>query len=155
MSASSLLETEVACASVLEEACKEAMRHKWIESQKAGRDLGHEALRQWYVSYSWPFLRHCWFLHLQGIRFFSEFEAADFGLFHREFHDPRDRELLRQIVDRIYHHGAENLDIILWAQQANLDMEKVRKILERLDINARRLPWDSLLKMIEREPAAV
>jgi hypothetical protein len=155
MSATPVLENETEVASVVEEARKEALCHKWIESQKAGRDLGPEAIRQWYRRHFWPFLRHCWFLHLQGIKFYSEFDPEDFGLFHREFSDPRDRELLREIVDRIYRHGAENLNIILWAVQTNLEMDRVREILERLDINARRLPWDSFLEMVETEPLAV
>ncbi|MCS7167310.1 MAG: hypothetical protein RMI91_11425 [Gemmatales bacterium] len=154
MSAMPAVEADVQYASVLEEAHKEASRHKWIESQKVGRDLGMEAIRQWYDRYSWAFLRHCWFLHLQGIRFYVEFDAEDFGLFDREFSDPADRELLREIVERIYH-GAENLDIILWATRSNLDMERIHMILERLDINARRLPWDSLLAMVEKETAGI
>ncbi|MCS7016363.1 MAG: hypothetical protein RMJ19_04875 [Gemmatales bacterium] len=154
MSAVPAVEAEVECSSVVEEARKEALRHKWIESQKAGRDLGQEAIRQWYARYSWPFLRHCWFLHLQGIRFYTEFQARDFGLFDREFRDPRDRELLREIVERI-HRGAENLDIIVWATQANLEMRRIHVILERLDINARRLRLDNLLEMVQNESADV
>lgn len=149
MSTTATLESEVQHTSVVEEARKEALRHKWIESQKAGRDLGADAIKQWYLRYSWSFLRHCWFLHLQGMQFFTEFHPEDFGLLHREFTNPRDRELLSQIVERIYYHGAENLNIILWAREANLDMDRVRLILERLDINARRLPWDNLLEMVE------
>jgi hypothetical protein len=127
------------CASVLEEGRKEALRYKWIKSEKAGRDLGQAAIDEWSRLHWWPHLRHCWFLHLQGIRYYQEFDERDFGLLHREFTDPQDRELLRQIVERIYYHGAENLDIILWAQENRVDMERVCLILERLDINTRRL----------------
>ena len=37
--------------SVYDEAIREADRHKWIESQKRGRDLGVQALRDWFHNY--------------------------------------------------------------------------------------------------------
>lgn len=38
---------------------EEIMRHKWIESQKAGRDIGFEqALADWMVKYRQGWLQH-------------------------------------------------------------------------------------------------
>ena len=35
--------------SVYAESEQEALRYKWIESEKAGRDLGEAALRRWWA----------------------------------------------------------------------------------------------------------
>ena len=36
---------------------EEIDRHKWIESEKAGRDLGDDAVVQWVEKYAEPFHR--------------------------------------------------------------------------------------------------
>ena len=52
--------------SVHERGEAEAQRHKWIESEKAGRDLGNWAILCW-VRHHWNgFLRERWLEHLQG-----------------------------------------------------------------------------------------
>src|SRR5262245_60181128 len=45
---------------------EEAQRFKWIESEKAGRDLGEAAIRTWVRSHWNGFLRQRWLEHLQG-----------------------------------------------------------------------------------------
>src|SRR5690606_22090768 len=45
--------------SLYEEAHAEALRHKWIESQKHGRDLGDWAIRDWYRRYWRLYCRCC------------------------------------------------------------------------------------------------
>ena len=115
---------------------QEAMRHKWIESERANRDLGEQALQDW-ARYHWPaYVRARWFEHIQGKRFWKELDRDDFGLLNREFHDQR--LLLDRILDRL-KAGWENLDVIHWAQDWQLPMEKVIQILEVLDINSRRI----------------
>jgi hypothetical protein len=37
---------------------QEIDRHKWIESQKAGRDLGEEAVFDWVLNYAEDFRRY-------------------------------------------------------------------------------------------------
>ena len=37
---------------------REIDRHKWIESQKAGRDLGEEAVFDWVLNYAEDFRRY-------------------------------------------------------------------------------------------------
>lgn len=37
---------------------KEINRHKWIESEKAGKDLGHEAAIDWILRYADKFCDH-------------------------------------------------------------------------------------------------
>jgi hypothetical protein len=123
-------------ASVYTESEKEAQQFKWIESEKAGRDLGEDALRRWVQTHWWGYLRARWLEHLQGAQFWVELDRGDFGLLQREF---RDHEiLLDRILDRL-KSGKENLDIITWAHEWGIAVEPVLTILEALDINSRRL----------------
>lgn len=122
--------------SVFVEGEKEALVFKWIESEKAGKDLGDDAIRRWVKDHWWGYLRARWIEHLHGRRFWVELDRNDYGLLQREF---REQELLLdRILDRV-KAGHENLDLILWAQTWSMPMEQVFHILERLDINSRRL----------------
>jgi hypothetical protein len=122
--------------SVYEDSEQEAMRFKWIESEKAGRDVGEDAIRRWVREHWWGYLRARWIEHLQGRRFWVELDRGDFGLLHQRFQD--NILLLDRILDRL-KAGQENLHIILWAQDWHIPHEPVLEILEALDINSRRL----------------
>jgi hypothetical protein len=122
--------------SVYTEGEQEALRYKWIESEKAGRDLGEAAIRRWVKDHWWGYLRARWLEHLQGRRFWVELDRGDFGLLQREFHD--NTLLLDRILDRL-KAGQENLDIIRWAHEWGITVGPVLLILEALDINSRRL----------------
>jgi hypothetical protein len=115
---------------------KEAERYKWIESEKAGCDLGEGAIRRWVQQHWWGYLRARWLEHLQGKRFWLELDRGNFGLLQRRFIDRQ--PLLDCILDRI-KAGQENLDIICWAHDWNITIGPVLEILEALDINSRRL----------------
>jgi hypothetical protein len=119
-------------------ALLEAEKHKWIESQKAGRDLGEAALRDWSRRYWWRWCRDRWIEHLSGERFWSELDHHDFGLLKRDFHS--NVELTDLITLRI-KSGGENLDIIQWAYATNQNIIHVMEILNLLDINSRRLTF--------------
>jgi hypothetical protein len=123
-------------SSVYAEGEQEALRYKWIESEKAGCDLGESAIRRWVKEHWWGYLRARWLEHLQGKRFWVELDRGDFGLLQRRFQD--DTLLLDRILDRL-KSGQENLDIIVWAQDWHIAMGSVLEILEALDINSRRL----------------
>jgi hypothetical protein len=123
-------------ASVYADCEQEALRYKWIESEKAGHDLGEAAIRLWVKRHWWGYLRARWLEHLQGRRFWVELDRGDFGLLQREFHN--NTLLLDRILDRL-KSGQENLDIILYALDWNLPITPVLQILEALDINSRRL----------------
>lgn len=41
--------------SYMHDQCREICVHKWIESEKAGRDLGTEAVRDWIMKYAKQF----------------------------------------------------------------------------------------------------
>ena len=123
-------------SSVYSDCEQEALRYKWIESEKAGHDLGEDAIRLWVKRHWWGYLRARWLEHLQGKRFWVELDRGDFGLLQREFHD--NTLLLDRILDRI-KAGQENLDIIIWAHDWGIDTRPLIQILEALDINSRRL----------------
>lgn len=127
----------VVCRSIFADCQAEADRFKWIASERAGRDLGDEAIRQWVRDHWWNYLRARWLEHLQGTCFWTELDRGDFGLIQRAFQDRK--PLLDQILDRL-KDGQENLDIICWAVHTDpATVKHVREILAELDINSRRL----------------
>ena len=123
-------------SSVYAESEKEAQQYKWIESEKAGCDLGEAAIRRWVQNHWWGYLRARWLEHLHGKCFWVELDRGDFGLLQRRFND--NSLLLDRILDRL-KTGQENLDVILWALDWSIPMGPVLEILEALDINSRRL----------------
>jgi len=114
----------------------EALRFKWIESERAGFDLGEEALKRWVRLFWKDYLRARLIEHLEGRVFWAELDRDDFGLLKNSFQD--DPSLLDRIVDRL-RCGDENLEIICWAHDGGMPMCRVKAILESIDINARRL----------------
>ena len=114
---------------------EEAQKHKWIESEKAGRDLGEWAIRGWVREHWNGFLRDRWLEHLQGRTFWIELDHDDYGLLQREF---RESALIDDILSML-KQGHENLNVLNWAIDNDLPMDEVLEILETLDINARRI----------------
>ncbi len=114
---------------------EEARRFKWIESEKAGRDLGELAIQTWIGQHWHGFLRQRWLDHLQGKTFWIELDQGDFGILRTAF---RASPLIEPILDHL-KHGRENLDIIVWAITNRLPMSDVLEILEILDVNSRRI----------------
>lgn len=117
------------------EALAEALRHKWIESQKHGRDLGDAALKDWYRKHWLPFCRECRLQHIEGMQHWAEF-GPDFGqVYHLLCAGDL---LLDRILDRM-ELGFDNLEIINWALDWKLPMPRVLELLEMIDINRARL----------------
>lgn len=115
----------------------EACKHKWIESEKAGRDLGEWAIRCWVLKHWHGFLRQRWVEHLEGVAFWVELDEDDFGLLGRAFHD----SLLFTPIFEMLKKGKENLDVIRWAQNEGHCTDEVLQILEALDINSARIEF--------------
>jgi len=114
---------------------QEAQRHKWIESEKAGRDLGEGAIRNW-VSEHWNgFLRARWLEHLYGRAYWIELDHGDFGLLEHRFQG----SLLFEQILGMLKAGQENLNVLNWAIDNSLPILEVLDILETLDINSRRI----------------
>ena len=128
--------------SIADDCQREVLKHKWIESEKAGRDLGASAEDDW-ARQHWPrYWRTRWLEHMQGKRYWVELGQADFGVLRHQFHDQR--LLLDRILDRVAA-GMENLDIICWAQEWGLNVDHVLAILEALDLNRRRVAYKQRL----------
>lgn len=122
--------------SVFEAAYLEACRHRWIESQIAGRDLGDTAIRDWYRKYWWPFLRYRHVEHLLGDRGWREFDATSFGVLDDALR--LRRPLAMEIID-LYRTGWENLNIIHHSLHRNYPMDEVRGCLKMINMNDARL----------------
>jgi hypothetical protein len=122
--------------SVHEAAREEAQRHKWIESQKQGRDLGDPALREWYRLHWVGYCRYRHLEHLEGNQPWHEFDLKMFGdlLGLMQSKDV----LLDRILDRVCA-GQENLQILQWALNYGLPIDRVLDILEQLNVNNARL----------------
>jgi hypothetical protein len=122
--------------SVYKECIEEENRHKWIESEKAGYDLGEACIRRWVAEHWTGYLRARWVEHLQGKCFWVELDRGDFGLLQREFQDQN--QLLDQILNQL-KAGKENLHVIVWAINSGIPTDHVHEILNALDVNSRRL----------------
>lgn len=122
--------------SLYEEGLREALRHKWIESQKHGKDLGETALTDWYRRY-WPlFCRLKCLEHLAGSCSYREFAPEDFGMIGAFI---RHEDLLLELILDRAADGMENLELILWAHDWGLPMPRVLYILEQLNLNRAQL----------------
>lgn len=122
--------------SVFQDSQYEIDQFKWIESERVGYDLGETAVRRWVSDHWRGYLRARWLEHLQGKKFWIELDRGDFGLLSRAFSGERD--LLNAILEKL-KAGQENLEVICWAHTQHVPCEPVVRILEALDINARRL----------------
>ena len=122
--------------SVYPHSVQEAQRHKWIESEKRGYDLGELAIRHWVQQHWMGYLRARWVEHLQGKQFWAELHMCDFALLQRRFKDRT--QLLDAILDQL-KVGKENLDVIDWAFDSHIPFDFVIEILEALDVNGSRI----------------
>jgi hypothetical protein len=133
-------------ASIQDAGAAEALRFKWLESEKAGRDLGQAAVRAWIRQHWNTFVRERWLEHLEGRAFWVELDHGDFGLLQREFPSS---PLFEEIVRRI-RAGGENLDIFCWSHEKSLSRGELRRllqILEILDINSHRVDCQVLARL--------
>ena len=118
--------------SLFEEALAEARRHKYIESQKAGRDLGTEAIEDWHRRHWTIWLRHRWLEHLLGERCWQEFEPWRFGRLKALF---ATHAALMEEVTEMVRRGAENMDILWWAAREGRTLAVVVRMLIELRLN--------------------
>ena len=129
---------------------EEILKHKWLASERAKRDLGNQAIVEWFKHYWWKFCRGRRLEHVEGRQCWREFNDSDFALLRMilritEGGDLRDlRDLLEQILDRMKGrktHIHDNLEIIQWALgEAGVSMQRVHELLLLIDINSARLP---------------
>lgn len=118
--------------SLYEYAAQEADRHKWLVSERLGRDGGWRAWSEWWEMY-WPaFCRHRRLEHLRGEARWKEFEDDAFGRFYDLL--LAGDLLLDRILDRVAE-GWENLEFACWVQEWGLPRDRVVQILEVVNIN--------------------
>ncbi|MBP3955603.1 hypothetical protein J8F10_09945 [Gemmata sp. G18] len=122
--------------SVHHDCIEEENKYRWLESEKAGYDLGEGCVKRWVKDHWMGYLRARWVEHLQGKCFWIELAGRDFGLLLREFQTQT--ELLDVILNQL-KSGAENLDVLHWAIANNIPTGPVSEILEALDVNSKRL----------------
>jgi hypothetical protein len=132
--------------SVHRECIEEENKHKWIESEKAGYDLGEACVKRWVKEHWRGYLRAKWVEHLQGKCFWIELDRGDFGLLQRKFQ--AQAELLDVILNQLAA-GKENLDVMCWAITNQISIDPVSEILEALDVNSQRLEhrFDCLMQL--------
>ena len=129
-------QAEVVTGSLYQDGVQVAFRHKWIESEKHGHDIGEAAIKEWFGKY---WLKHCRVRrieHVIGNRRWMEFQDGPSELL-LALYEANDL-LFDLILDRV-SHGWENLDIIVWAQDWGLPRDQVFSILLELNINCARL----------------
>ena len=113
---------------------EEAFRHKWIESERAGRDLGHNAINHWREHHWLGTLRACWAEHVEGKRYWKELDLDDFGLLNQvDWDQPMTERVMRELKN-----GKENLDLLMWVH-CNREREAISQMLCQLNINDRRM----------------
>ena len=122
--------------SLYEAAWREVLIHKWIESERQGRDLGDSAIREWWRRH-WPrYCRRRRVEHILGTRRWSEFDDDAFGCVYSLI--LRGDLLADRVLDRV-DAGYENLDLINWALEWGLPIDRVLDILKQIDVNRARL----------------
>ena len=113
-------------------ARREAEQHKYLESQRAGRDLGTSAIEDWHRRHWTIWLRHRWIEHLLGAACWEEFERERFGRLPSLF--ATHAALLDEVIERV-RRGAENIDVLCWAAANRCDMGAVVRMLIELRLN--------------------
>ena len=115
-------------------ALREARRHKWEQSERAGHDLGSKPVLDWFKNNWSSWYRDHWVEHIYGKKFWNEFGEDEFALVDK--YKP-DEKLVLEIIQHVVNYG-ENLGIIMWARNTNQNMDQVLTILKQVDINAKR-----------------
>jgi hypothetical protein len=113
-------------------------RHKWIESQKAGYDLGRPAVDDWLERYWKGWTRSKLMEHFYGWRCWGAFDEDDFGLLNRTSVEHHVTHGVLEQVASILAQGGENLDVINWALSMDHPLDQILWLLDRIDINAKR-----------------
>jgi hypothetical protein len=117
-------------------ALQEARNYRWYEGERLGRDPGDSALKEWFRRHWLPFCRAKRLEHVEGQQKWDAFAEDEFGqVYHLLVAGDL---LLDRILDRM-EHGSDNFEIINWALDWRLDMERVLDLLLMIDINRARL----------------
>ena len=126
--------------SLLPMAWLEIERHKWIESEKAKRDVGQAAVADWLKRFWWRFCRWRRIEHVEGVHRWYEFSHEDFAKVLRPILE-NDRLVLviLELMKTDRRRVINDLEVIEWARDAGVPMERVLEILGEIQINVARL----------------
>ncbi len=116
-----------------------ALKHKWIESEKRGHDMGEEAIRHWIVRHWRDYLRECWIEHLEGKHYWIELSSDDFGLLAKRHFTSIHFDT---VLSMLKTPRGENLIILNWAIDNELpqnEVDEIHEILDYLDVNSARI----------------
>lgn len=127
---------QVEIISLYHEAFHKAECHKWIESEKLGRDVGDAGIYDWFGKHWAAHCRNRRIQHVIGSCLCPEFQDPP-SLFLNSLYQKQDL-LFMLILDRLYQ-GWENLDVINWALDWGLPTSRIYDILLDLNINCARL----------------
>jgi len=126
--------------SLLPYAWEEILRHKWIESEKARRDVGHAAVVDWLVRFWWRFCRWRRIEHVEGVRRWFEFSHEDFAKIVRPIlENDRLTLVIVELMKADRRRVMNDLEIIEWARDVQVSMDRVLEILGDIHINVSRL----------------
>ena len=110
----------------------EADVHKWIESVHNNRDMGVEAIRDWYMKHFRKFVRGKLMDHIKGKCLIEEFNESAFNILQVfEFKCP----IVREKLETGLRDGCQNLEIVVNAVAENEDVEEIVEFLEVVDMN--------------------
>ena len=118
--------------SLFQKALRAAEEYKYLESEKAGQDLGPGAIDDWQRRHWTIWLRHRWVEHLLGETCWEEFAPERFGRLRALF--AAHVRLLDEVIERV-RHGAENIDVLCWAAAERRDLAAVVRMLCELRLN--------------------
>jgi hypothetical protein len=118
--------------SLFQAGLEAAREHKYLESEKAGRDVGPGAIDDWQRRHWTIWLRHRWLEHLLGESCWEEFEPERFGRLRTLF--ATRATLLDDVVGKV-RRGAENIDVLRWAVVERRDLDSVKRMLVELRLN--------------------
>lgn len=146
------LGTEV--PSLLPLAWDEIQRHKWIESEKARRDVGQAAVADWLKRFWWRFCRWRRIEHVEGVQRWYEFSHEDFAKILKPILE--NDQLVIVIIEMMKtdkRRVMDNYDIIDWAISAGIPSERVLEILGEIHINVARL--EPPVEWLRQAPATI
>lgn len=128
--------------SIHADARDEADKHKWIESERIGRDLGHQAIEEWYRRFWSKYCRARRLEHLIGVQQFIEFADHEFGRLEEMYQMVMSgNEQLKDLIAK-FENGWENLQFMTWVHKEHMNCDEIKEIillLEIININLTRL----------------
>ncbi|HEY0980950.1 MULTISPECIES: hypothetical protein [unclassified Schlesneria] len=140
--------------SLLPAAWDEIERHKWIESEKARRDVGQAAVADWLKRFWWRFCRWRRIEHVEGVCRWYEFSHQDFAKLMRPiFENDRLMLVILELMKTDRRRVMNDLEVIEWARDAGVPMERVIEILTEIHINVARL--DPPVEWVRRTHASL